>query len=259
MNSIKKKTLHYLRNKNEWNDYDIVYLYQGQTHYLINTPEDGWCLLYSFQLAYFAEYDIFLTIDNIRTKLIQQFKEMIQSNEFQSFFSDSNANDDQNQEAQSCFEKIVISKWYQDAAKNNMQINTFNILRYIEEKLFTTDVVDIIPFLLANAFNCKINLYQLDEDVLYFSEDHCAFEPKKKENSDEIKEIAILMIREREHYMAIANKSLEEEDLLMVSEENFNYQPIVPSLLNDPVYGEIAMRLKSSIINVSFITEFNFF
>ncbi|CAF0770837.1 unnamed protein product [Brachionus calyciflorus] len=158
--------------------------------YLINVLPDGWCLLYSFQVSYEANSNQYLEINQILQGLLIEFRNkcLTKSLPYDFFTLD----EDNSQSISSSNESVE-------------EIFKFFLIRYIHQKHYNSFVLDYIPQLLADYFECNIDIYSYttDNKLIILNEFKCG---KKDDNN---LTVSILYCSEFSHFMAFCPKLIK--------------------------------------------------
>lgn len=116
----------------------------GKRRFLVNVPADGWCLLYSFIASYNSTAGPKASISDLCVAIMRQFQLKSETKSLPYEFLTID------QESQS----LIASK--NDSVE---QVFKFLLIRYFKDKYFDTFVLDYIPQLIADYFECTITIF----------------------------------------------------------------------------------------------------
>ncbi|CAF0770799.1 unnamed protein product [Brachionus calyciflorus] len=163
-------------------------IYDGYNMYLTHVPKDGWCLLHSLQTSFFLNYNELLEIEDILLRLVNTLKENCMEDCVPlNFIAADNDNDNE-----------IFS--------SNESVNEllkYHLIKYINEKCYHSFILDYLPQVLADIFECQITIFSLNQDNYIMN----LSKSKGKKNSDK-REIFILYSLEQKHFMPICSQKL---------------------------------------------------
>lgn len=192
-----------------WNEFTTVSLIDLPFKYLINAPMDGWCLLHAFVMAFKSVKSYHpISINKIRGDIINNFENFCNQNP--GFFDSS-------------------------------EMNKYELVDYLVRKEFETDVVDLIPKLLSKIYDCQINIYEINRNVLVL-ENRNIFNSSILNISTPV--INLLYKRDQSHYMAFLNQRFTTEQIVEMKHEIFLAEntDLLYELVQNPYFKEVAFN-----------------
>lgn len=220
---------------------------------IINVPSDGWCLLYSFQMAYLVDYSSEISLNNIRIKILNEFKKLCTSNSnrsssnyFENFLAEESSQHRLFESSQDETQALLVKSIYDNLkSKSAIQIQKFHLIRYLENKVFNASITDYIPKLLADAFQCTINIHIVEDQVL---KKLISFECNQQSNSRINNQLNILFWPHKRHYMTLTQKQIQDKKLNQFFKSKYCKQPVslLDILKKNSFYSDVANRFETS-------------
>ena len=213
----------------------------------INVPANGLCQLYSFQAAFLIDHGRLFKLEAIKRVILEEFKNLVSYADLSVFLSNEDTYQLRNQS------KIVISSAWQDPVDNSLQVNIFNLIKYLEMGIFNASIVDIIPRLLAYGFKCEISIYEYAEGCILFKDkfsprtfhDQMRIDNSLDADDHSLPNLNILFLKENMHYVALARSKLTDHKLEQLSADSS--KSVVSLISKDKFYAEIANNFQTSI------------
>ncbi|RNA35577.1 hypothetical protein BpHYR1_024020 [Brachionus plicatilis] len=230
LNDLKK----FCHNQPEYSSIDV--LINGKARYLVNVPADGWCLLYSFIASYNAGPGPKVSISDLCMAILRQFQLKCQTKslpyEFLSLDEDC--------------ESLITSQ-----NESIEEIFKFFLIRYLKDKYFETFVLDYLPQLIADYFECNITIQTFTSGALNL------FNEFKSEGGNQ-RNVEILFCPDLSHFMALSvsdkisqNCQSETFEINLNNQfykQIFSYYDKNLRLLNKTVeYYKVSYRLESKM------------
>jgi hypothetical protein len=213
--------------------------------------------LEAFQVGFIVDYGRYINLETIKKKILDEFKKAVTQESFlEALMDDSNLSFENDEKRQF----LTSSSWF-DPTLEKINVNAFRLINYLENGAFNNDVVDFVPKLLSSGFNCKLNLFQYDLDAdkkdsfdsalgkLYLSEEFWpTIKTSEDSKSSSIQEISIIYLRNQMHYVAKTKNKLTSNNILRLKNDTKNTISIIPAILQDNFYSEIAKNFQKSKI-----------
>lgn len=206
-------------------EYDSIEIrVNGSRRYLVNVPSDGWCFLHSFIASFNSAHGPKVSISDVCVAILRQYQLKCQTKtlpyEFLTVDQDS--------------ESLVTS--HNDSIE---EIFKFFLIRYIKDKHFDTIVLDYLPQLIADYFECTITIFTFAADSLnVFNEFKCDQESSRN--------VEILFCPDMSHFMSL---SIRDKIYLNYQKENFDIS------LNNQFYKTIFSLYDKSIFKIYFLKK----
>ena len=268
-NSLVPDKLLYYLNDEIFINYEIIELNDFIFNKVINTPADGHCLLYSFQMAYLYETGKLVCMDKIKHVLLEEYKKLT-SKDNREFLTSGILDSDLDS-------KLLTSTKWRNNVEENIEVNKFYLINYLENKLFNSVIVDIVPRLLSSGFKCKVAIYVYHDKYIYARETYTPspqITPSQSQGSNgsltwDLSNdsgfnltvpnptgiINILFVSAKLHYMAFTNSDTDidfdvHENLITNNGVQFS---LLPFLNADPFYRDVSSNFEQSEFKVNFV------
>ena len=267
---IPDRLLYYL-NDEVFVYYNIIELKDFIFNKAINTPADGHCLLYSFQAAYLYETGKTISIEKIKHVLLEEYKKLTKNEDYRDFLTSGILDSDLDS-------KLLTSTRWRNNVEGNIEVNKFYLINYLENKLFNSVIVDIVPRLLSSGFKCKVTIYEYHDKYIYVRESYTPspqITPSQSQSSNgsltwdlsndsgfnltipnAMKVINILFVSAKLHYMAFTKSETDIEfDSFyenLITNNAVQYS-LLPYLKTDAFYRDVSSNFEQSEFKVNFV------
>jgi hypothetical protein len=241
---VPHEFLNYLTNGNFSDGVERIELKGSIFDYVINVPSDGWCLLYSFQIGYYPVFRTKVTLEHIRTRLFESFKEFSENETTKYFLNFINEEDEYNSSL-NLTGHIFISN---NPAQLSTFINKYHLISYLHGKVFNSDIVNLLPKLLADIFGCIINVFQIERNIFVLKKENVIFPILCRDQRYNMLSVNLLYLKELNHYMVFSDTKFSTDFLNEMKNEirNLNDDKLLDWLIKDDFYNSVALNYKSS-------------